>query len=196
MLHFNARAVYQKYYGAFDGRPVDLNPLSPAAEGERYLKAGRRAAGAGAGPRGGGAGRPAMGGDAAQSRGLCRRPGARTPGRCSARFTATWPIAPRADRAQHLPRRRAGTRRRCQVLPAPVAGTPSWPRPCRSRTGWTPTPSASTRSVRGEAFPAAATARRQRAGIGRANRICADRRRAAGAADVTVTATREALEGG
>ena len=39
MLHFNARAVYQKYYGAFDGRPVDLNPLSPTAEGERYLKA-------------------------------------------------------------------------------------------------------------------------------------------------------------
>lgn len=39
MLPFNARAVYQKYYGAFDGRPVDLNPLAPAAEGERYLKA-------------------------------------------------------------------------------------------------------------------------------------------------------------
>ena len=39
MLHFNARAVYQKYYGAFDGRPVDLNPLPPAAEGMRYLKA-------------------------------------------------------------------------------------------------------------------------------------------------------------
>lgn len=39
MLHFNARAVYQKYYGAFDGRPVDLNPLPPAAEGARYLKA-------------------------------------------------------------------------------------------------------------------------------------------------------------
>ena len=65
MLHFNARAVYQKYYGAFDGRPVDLNPLSPAAEGERYLKALGGPAGAGAGPRGGGAGRPAMGGDAA-----------------------------------------------------------------------------------------------------------------------------------
>lgn len=39
MLHFNARAVYQKYYGAFDGRPVDLNPLPPEAEGQRYLKA-------------------------------------------------------------------------------------------------------------------------------------------------------------
>lgn len=39
MLYFNARAVYQKYYGAFDGRPVDLNPLPPEVEGERYLKA-------------------------------------------------------------------------------------------------------------------------------------------------------------
>lgn len=39
MLYFNARAVYQKYYGAFDGRPVDLNPLPPEAEGERYLAA-------------------------------------------------------------------------------------------------------------------------------------------------------------
>lgn len=39
MLYFNARAVYQKYYGAFDGRPVDLNPLPPEAEGKRYLQA-------------------------------------------------------------------------------------------------------------------------------------------------------------
>ncbi len=39
MLYFNARAVYQKYYGAFDGRAVDLNPLPPEAEGKRYLKA-------------------------------------------------------------------------------------------------------------------------------------------------------------
>ena len=39
MLHFNARAVYQKYYGAFDGRPIDLSPLPPEAEGQRYLKA-------------------------------------------------------------------------------------------------------------------------------------------------------------
>lgn len=39
MLSFNARAVYQKYYGAFDGRPVDLNPLPPEAEGQRYVEA-------------------------------------------------------------------------------------------------------------------------------------------------------------
>ena len=39
MLYFNARAVYQKYYGAFDGRAVDLNPLPPETEGKRYLKA-------------------------------------------------------------------------------------------------------------------------------------------------------------
>lgn len=38
-LSFNARAVYQRYYGFFDGNPVNLEPLSPAALGERFVKA-------------------------------------------------------------------------------------------------------------------------------------------------------------
>ena len=39
MLSFNARAVYQKYYGAFDGRPLSLRPLPPEAQARRYLQA-------------------------------------------------------------------------------------------------------------------------------------------------------------
>ena len=39
MLPFNARAVYQKYYGAFDGRPLSLNPMPAEAQATRYVKA-------------------------------------------------------------------------------------------------------------------------------------------------------------
>ena len=38
-LTFNARAVYQKYYGFFDGNPVNLDPLSPEALGHRFVDA-------------------------------------------------------------------------------------------------------------------------------------------------------------
>ncbi|MFT5482176.1 MAG: alkyl sulfatase BDS1-like metallo-beta-lactamase superfamily hydrolase [Halieaceae bacterium] len=33
----NARAVYQHYFGWFDGNPAHLNPLPPEAAGERYV---------------------------------------------------------------------------------------------------------------------------------------------------------------
>ena len=38
-LTFNARAVYQKYCGFFDGNPVNLDPLSPEALGHRFVDA-------------------------------------------------------------------------------------------------------------------------------------------------------------
>lgn len=38
-LKFNARAVYQMYYGFYDGNPVNLNPLSPAKLGARMVDA-------------------------------------------------------------------------------------------------------------------------------------------------------------
>ena len=38
-LTFNARAVYQKYYGFFDGNPVNLDPLPPEALGRRFVDA-------------------------------------------------------------------------------------------------------------------------------------------------------------
>ncbi|MGG7566810.1 alkyl sulfatase dimerization domain-containing protein [Rhodovulum sp. DZ06] len=38
-LKFNARAVYQMYYGFYDGRPVSLDPLPPAEEGRRIAAA-------------------------------------------------------------------------------------------------------------------------------------------------------------
>ena len=38
-LAFNARAVYQFYYGFFDGNPVNLNPLPPSALGARFVAA-------------------------------------------------------------------------------------------------------------------------------------------------------------
>nr|MBX2836541.1 MBL fold metallo-hydrolase [Gammaproteobacteria bacterium] len=37
-LSFNARAVYQRYYGFFDGNPVNLNPLAPAALGKKLIE--------------------------------------------------------------------------------------------------------------------------------------------------------------
>ena len=38
-LPFNARAVYQHYYGFFDGNPVNLDPLPPEAMGQRLTQA-------------------------------------------------------------------------------------------------------------------------------------------------------------
>ena len=38
-LTFNARAVYQKYYGFYDGNPVNLDPLPPEEEGCRFIDA-------------------------------------------------------------------------------------------------------------------------------------------------------------
>lgn len=38
-LKFNARAVYQRYYGFFDGNPVNIDPLAPAALGARLTDA-------------------------------------------------------------------------------------------------------------------------------------------------------------
>ena len=38
-LKFNARSVYQRYYGSYDGNPVNLDPLPPAKLGERYVAA-------------------------------------------------------------------------------------------------------------------------------------------------------------
>ena len=36
-LSFNVRAVYQRYYGFFDGNPVNLDPLPPEAMGQRIV---------------------------------------------------------------------------------------------------------------------------------------------------------------
>ncbi|MEP1206002.1 MAG: alkyl sulfatase dimerization domain-containing protein [Rhizobiaceae bacterium] len=38
-LKFNARAVYQMYYGFFDGHPVNIDPLPPVELGSRFVKA-------------------------------------------------------------------------------------------------------------------------------------------------------------
>ncbi len=38
-LKFNARAVYQRYYGFFDGNPVNVDPLAPAELATRTIKA-------------------------------------------------------------------------------------------------------------------------------------------------------------
>jgi len=38
-LPFNARAVYQHYYGFYDGNPVNLNPLPPSELGQRMVDA-------------------------------------------------------------------------------------------------------------------------------------------------------------
>lgn len=38
-LKFNARSVYQRYYGSYDGNPVNLDPLAPEALGKRYVAA-------------------------------------------------------------------------------------------------------------------------------------------------------------
>lgn len=38
-LKFNSRAVYQRYYGFFDGNPVNIDPLPPEALGKRMVDA-------------------------------------------------------------------------------------------------------------------------------------------------------------
>lgn len=38
-LKFNARAVYQMYYGWFDGHPVNLDPLPPTELGQNWVQA-------------------------------------------------------------------------------------------------------------------------------------------------------------
>ncbi len=38
-LRHNARAVYQRYFGVYDGNPVNLDPLPPQAAAERYVEA-------------------------------------------------------------------------------------------------------------------------------------------------------------
>ncbi|ANP47154.1 alkyl/aryl-sulfatase [Candidatus Viadribacter manganicus] len=38
MMH-NSRAVYQRYMGWYDANPANLNPLPPAEEGERFVRA-------------------------------------------------------------------------------------------------------------------------------------------------------------
>lgn len=38
-LNHNLKATYQKYYGYFDGNPVNLNPHTPVEEGKRYVAA-------------------------------------------------------------------------------------------------------------------------------------------------------------
>lgn len=38
-LKFNARAVYQYYYGFFDGHPVNIDPLAPEDLGTRFVEA-------------------------------------------------------------------------------------------------------------------------------------------------------------
>lgn len=38
-LKFNARAVYQRYYGSYDGNPVNLDPLPPEKLGKHYVNA-------------------------------------------------------------------------------------------------------------------------------------------------------------
>lgn len=38
-LNHNAKAVYQKYLGAFDGNPANLHPLPPVEAGKRYVEA-------------------------------------------------------------------------------------------------------------------------------------------------------------
>lgn len=38
-LKFNARSVYQRYYGSYDGNPINLDPLPPTKLGARYVAA-------------------------------------------------------------------------------------------------------------------------------------------------------------
>lgn len=38
-LSFNARAVYQRYMGFYDGNPANLNPLPPVESAQRYVQA-------------------------------------------------------------------------------------------------------------------------------------------------------------
>ena len=153
MLHFNARAVYQKYYGAFDGRPVDLNPLPPAAEGARYLKA------LGGEQRVLDLAREAVEQDDLQWAATLLNhvvfAGDPSPDTRALLSEIYRNMAYRAESGIERNICLAGAQELedgVKVLPAAGGGTPSWPRPCRSRTGWTPTPSASIRARAGEAF--------------------------------------------
>ncbi len=38
-LRHNARAVYQRYFGVYDGNPVNLDPLPPTSAAKRYVEA-------------------------------------------------------------------------------------------------------------------------------------------------------------
>ena len=38
-MRHNSRAVYQRYFGVYDGNPVNLDPLPPQVAGERYVEA-------------------------------------------------------------------------------------------------------------------------------------------------------------
>lgn len=38
-LRHNARGIYQRYFGVYDGNPVNLDPLAPSDAGRRYVEA-------------------------------------------------------------------------------------------------------------------------------------------------------------
>ncbi|MSX02543.1 MAG: MBL fold metallo-hydrolase [Actinobacteria bacterium] len=38
-MRHNSRGVYQRYFGIYDGNPVNLDPIEPVAAGARYVKA-------------------------------------------------------------------------------------------------------------------------------------------------------------
>ena len=38
-VRHNARGIYQRYFGVYDGNPVNLDPLPPVAAAERYVRA-------------------------------------------------------------------------------------------------------------------------------------------------------------
>ncbi len=38
-LRHNARGIYQRYFGVYDGNPVNLDPLAPSDAGSRYVEA-------------------------------------------------------------------------------------------------------------------------------------------------------------
>ena len=38
-MRHNARGIYQRYFGVYDGNPVNLDPLTPSDAGSRYVKA-------------------------------------------------------------------------------------------------------------------------------------------------------------
>ena len=66
-VRHNAKAVYQMYFGWYDGNPANLNPLPPVDAGEEICRCdGRCRGGAEAGRGGGRRGRLSLGRDAAQ----------------------------------------------------------------------------------------------------------------------------------
>ena len=72
-VRHNAKAVYQAYFGWFDGNPANLDPLPPVeAEPQVRRGDGRHGGGAEQGPRGHRRGRLSLGRDAAESRRLRR----------------------------------------------------------------------------------------------------------------------------